>query len=385
MRSGVTASDYEFVRYQPDNKTQVAELQTHSWSRSIELNIAYFDWKYGRNPYLAEPLIYLAMRNGRAVGMRGFFGVQWEGGNPPQRCVGLYADDLVIAPEHRNRGLIPKIMTAAFEDLANRGYDYVFNLSAGPVTFLSSLSTGWRSAGSTQPMRWRPWRASLQSVLHRLVKQSSLVSLAGDVLGRAPKVRGSLADLGQEQVKRALDAVPGISFEEAPRCGDMAELVERLGSSGRIRHVRDAQYYEWRFQNPLSRYRFLFWGKDRLGGYLVLQQCTSELANREEVNVVDWEASSAEIRAELLRAALALARTSQITVWSATLPHETTELLSKSGFGLQKRSPGTAPPGPAILIRPVRKEWLERQWLFSGLALLDLANWDLRMLYSMCG
>ena len=36
----------------------------------------------------------------------------------------------------------------------------------------------------------------------------------------------------------------------------MAELVERSGDT-RIRHVRDSQYFQWRFQNPLSRYRYL--------------------------------------------------------------------------------------------------------------------------------
>jgi hypothetical protein len=75
----------EFVRYQPDLKGQVVELQTHLWSPSLALNTAYFEWKYERNPYLVEPLIYLVMYHGKAIGMRGFFGVQWEGGVPAQR------------------------------------------------------------------------------------------------------------------------------------------------------------------------------------------------------------------------------------------------------------------------------------------------------------
>ena len=46
--------NYEFVRYQPDLKGQVVELQTHLWSPSLALNTAYFEWKYERNPYLVN-------------------------------------------------------------------------------------------------------------------------------------------------------------------------------------------------------------------------------------------------------------------------------------------------------------------------------------------
>ena len=102
------------------------------------------------------------MHGGKAIGMRGFFGVQWECG-PTIHFTNLYADDMVIAPEHRNRGLMPKIMTFAFEDLATKGYEYAFNLSAGSATLHSSLSMGWRSAGWVRPMR----RRSLPTVLQR--------------------------------------------------------------------------------------------------------------------------------------------------------------------------------------------------------------------------
>jgi hypothetical protein len=98
-------SNYEIVRYQPGLKRQVIELQTHLWSPNLSLNTRYFEWKYERNPYVKEPLIYLAMHYGKVIGMRGLFGVQWECGVPTQRFTNLYADDMVIAPEHRSRGL----------------------------------------------------------------------------------------------------------------------------------------------------------------------------------------------------------------------------------------------------------------------------------------
>jgi hypothetical protein len=103
-----------------------------------------------------------------------------------------------------------------------------------------------------------------------------------------------------------------------PRCAAMADLVERLGSTGQIRHLRDKEYFEWRFQNPRSRYRFLFGGKAGWGGYLVLQEYTSEFADAEGVNLVDWEGATTAVQADLLQAAVSYAGERSLMMWSAT-------------------------------------------------------------------
>jgi GNAT superfamily N-acetyltransferase len=378
--------NYEFVRYQPDLKGQVVELQTHLWSPSLALNTAYFEWKYERNPYLDEPLIYLAMYHGKSIGMRGFFGAQWEGGVPAQRFTSLYADDMVIAPEHRRRGLVSELMTSAFEDLDEQGYEYVFNLSAGEVTLHSSLSMGWRSAGWAHPMRRQSWRTALQSRFLGAMNRLPVVSrkLAGFGSQRSTRSHCSLDDVDLKCVSRVLRCIPPISVQDAPRCAAMAELVERIGSTGRIRHVRDSQYFQWRFQNPLSRYRFLFWEEDRLEGYLVLQEYTSEYSP-DVLNIVDWEASNAAILSGLLQAAVSVfAKARRLIIWSATLPPPTIALLQMNGFH-SVRHPKAAPSPPAILVRPIHRGQLDGEWMLAGRRLLDLASWDLRMLYSMQG
>ena len=82
----------------------------------------------------------------------------------------------------------------------------------------------------------------------------------------------------------------------------MADLVARQAYDGRIRHVRDARYLAWRFQNPLHEYRFLLAGGDRLHGYLVLQ--AYRLSRHGAANIVDWEASDPAVRRALLHAAV---------------------------------------------------------------------------------
>jgi GNAT superfamily N-acetyltransferase len=377
--------NYEIVRYHPDLKTEIIKLQTFLWGPDLTLNTLYFEWKYERNPYLKEPLIYLAMHNGKVIGMRGFFGVQWQCGLPVQRFYGLYADDMVIAPEHRGRGLMSKIMTSAFEYLIASGYEYVFNLSAADVTLHSSLNMGWRNAGWLQPMRWRSRRNAAWSGLLRRAMRLRFASHGLTRLGLTPS-RRALKDVDLRRVNRVLRHFPNISFHEIPRCADMADLVERVGDTRRIAHVRNREYFQWRFQNPQSRYRFLFWQERRLEGYLVLQEYASEHDGRNVLNIVDWEASCLAIKARLMQATIsAFAGTVPVMIWSATLPRPEIELLQNTGFRSLKppRDPLRSPP--AILVRPINQAQLHDEWKLGNQPLLDLASWDMRMLYSMSG
>lgn len=387
MTANSMNAHYELVCYEPQLKRQVIELQTHLWSPSTALNTSYFEWKYERNPCIDVPLIYLAMHDGKAVGMRGFFGTEWEGGVPTQKFSALYADDLVVALEHRNCGLIPKIMTAAFKDLAKLKYQYALNLSAGPMTILSSIATGWRNVGSMQPMCQRSRRAAIQSGRDRLVARLPFLSREISEIVRqwSEKERWSLADIDVDRVRYQLRNLPWIHFEDAPRCVDMAELVERIGGGGRIRHVRNREYFDWRFKNPLSTYRFLFWEKMHLEGYLVLQEYTSAFADKEVLNIVDWEASSVAVQAELLQAAMKLTADKRSIIWSVSLPLPTKTVLEKSGFRLERQPQSATQHRPSLLIRAIRDEELDEDWLFAGERLLDMKSWDLRMLYSMVG
>src|SRR5262245_15562971 len=133
------STSYEVIRYDPRLRPFILELQSNLWSSSVALISSHFDWKYHRNPYVTGPLNYVAMFNGKPVGMRGFFGTRWEGGKLTSQMTVLYADDMVIAPEHRGIGLMSKIMSSALRDLSVLGHVYTFSLSASSTTLHSSL------------------------------------------------------------------------------------------------------------------------------------------------------------------------------------------------------------------------------------------------------
>ena len=95
-----------------------------------------------------------------------------------------------------------------------------------------------------------------------------------------------------------------VTLSKTARPRAMAELAERIGYDGRIRHVRDEQYFSWRFQNPLSEYRFLFWDNGRLDGYLVLYMKVYPPGDDEWAYIVDWDAINGNVWHDLLQAAI---------------------------------------------------------------------------------
>jgi GNAT superfamily N-acetyltransferase len=377
------SAPYEIVSYRPAHKWQVAELESHLWCRDVSLAVRYLEWKYQENPYAPEPAMYLAFAGSELVGVRGFYGARWESGHGAARVVSSVpvADDFIVAPAHRNRGLVTLIMRAAFEDLARRGHRYVLNLSGGQVTVMGSLAMGWKSAGPLEPIG--------------LGTGSSVARQARALLSRtrfrwrfaeSPLLRSGV----ERKPFRRLDARGSrtgggpISIERAPRLDAMIELVERLGHDGRIRHVRDREFFAWRFRNPLSCYRFLYHGDHRLEGFLVLQAPHPAVGRPSRVKLVDLEGSSAAVRAELLDAAIDAGRFPQLFSWAVALPDDARDQLFARGFepvDLDARAHGC----PCVLVKAVSAAPGGEPWVLGGRPLTDLAAWDLRMIYTMAG
>ena len=378
---------YEIAAYQPSMKHQVVELTKLLWSTDSALNASYLEWKYERNPYRETPLIYLALCQGKIIGMRGMSGLKWEFGVPAKTFQGLYADDFVIDPEHRNRGLVTKIMKGAMLDVENRGYTYVFNLSAGNITRVASLAMGWRSAGSMHVQCRQSGQSDRFRHIRDILKKKELFRRFAKHVSYRPwfpkKLDVDSLIAGQGMLSRKTDS--HIVVERIARPAEMEKLVSRMEYDGRIRHMRDKHYLSWRFQNPLHRYLFIYWKEAELEGYLVLQEYISDLARRVGFNIVDWEATSSSVRAGLLQKAIALCSSTELNIWTATLPGETMNLLKDNGFRPVEESAGLAQSDPCLLIRPVRDDMLKTEWCLNGHRLLDMAIWDIRMIYSMHG
>jgi GNAT superfamily N-acetyltransferase len=361
-------SNYETVKYSPEFRDQVVRLQTHLWSPDLATNAAYLEWKYEHNPYIAKPLIYLVLCAGKLVGMIGMYGAKWQLGHPTQTFLGLCAGDLVVAPDHRNRGLFTMLMKAALFDLAASGHTYVFALSAGPISRVGLLMMGWRSAGSLQTMYCRP-------ISHPMPPPASKRPIFSSSEEPAP-----FYFLDTNYARRHREIISYVRVEQTPAPEEMAALIQRIDNDGRMRHLRDPNYFTWRFNNPLCLYRFLFWKHTTLEGYLVLQKPFN--TDKDTVHVVDWEATNAHVRAALLEAAIEWGNFPELRIWSATLSESATALLKNANFRLLAEKTSVTHHRPTVLVKAVRDELLTSNWSFANRRLLDLDNWDLRMIYS---
>ena len=142
-------TEYELVRYRPEHKAMVADLQKELLSSDDRLNTRYLEWKYERTPDRRDSFIYLAFHKAQPVGMRGFHEATLEAGTPTRTFPVLIAGDALISTPHRNRGLVPRIMKLAEADLAQSGYPCLVSLGgANRVNMLGLLTLGWRSAGA---------------------------------------------------------------------------------------------------------------------------------------------------------------------------------------------------------------------------------------------
>ena len=177
-----------------------------------------------------------------------------------------------------------------------------------------------------------------------------------------------------------------ICVEQTPRPGAMAALVAHLGSDGRLRHARGEAFFAWRFADPFRTFRFLYWDDGALQGYLILS-AHLPASGRRDIEIVDWEATNAEVKDALLRAAIGWGRFDTLTIWSATLAEETRAMLRDAGFRyirprLRDRSGRLETNWPGFLIRPTTDANRDDEWTVGGRDLLDLSNWDLRRAYS---
>lgn len=367
---------YEIVRYRPEFRPGVIAIEEHLVSPDAAMNDAYFKWKHEENPYVDEPIAYIALSNGKVAAMRAFQGANWLLGDNAKTASWLCACDLVVDPAHRGQKLFRRIMDFALADLARRGFGPTLNWSASPVTYGASIRSGWHLV--TPYVAWAR-QTSLARNARSLAKRISRWPLAW-----------RFADFPVSLALRpgfdALDAAwsrggptATLTIAKAPRPEAMADLVAKLGSH-LIQHKRDAIYYRWRFRNPLCDYRFLFWDESGLQGFLVLQLARQGKAA--DIRLVDWEASNPEILEAMLSRVVELRGYDSLSIWSATLPPNIQASLEGLGLVPIDETRGDPAFRPGLLaIGPggsdVRKAGPAEAEMFMG-----VGRWDLRMVYS---
>ena len=367
---------YEILRYRPEFRPGVIALQRYLVSPDAGLNDAYFRWKHEINPYASEPLVYVALSNGDVAGMRAFQGARWQLGDDGAIAFWPCACDFVVDPVHRGNKLFRSIMDFALADLAEKGIGPLLNWSASPITYGASLRSGWRLVGpysgwathTARSRRARRWAGHMRRI-----------PLAWRV---ADLPASLLLSAGFERLDTAWardDANATITLSPQSRPGAMADLSRDTGTP-RVRHVRDATYYQWRLGNPLSEYRFVFFGESPLQGFLVLR--SARLGDGADISIVDWGATKLDILGAMLARVVETGGYDSLSIWSAAFDADSLARLEGLGFVPEDQTRGLPDYRPGLLAVGPRGVGIDKADPVAAAHLASLDRWDLRPLYS---
>jgi GNAT superfamily N-acetyltransferase len=366
--------EYEIARYRPEFRRGVIDVAQHLVSPDPALNDAWFKWKHEDNPYVRDPVVYVALWNGDVVGMRAFQGARWWLDDSNAAAAWLCACDLVIDPAHRGAKLFRRIMAFALADLAVRDDGPILNWSASPVTYGASRRSGWQLVAPYRPWARRTVRArALRAAGEHLRGWPLIWRFADWPAALAMNPRFDALDAAWSKRTRA----PAIHASDKPRPDEMEGLVRRTRTAS-VQHVRDAAYYRWRFRNPLATYRFVYWDDPQLEGFLVLQ--LSRLGDAADVAIVDWAVAKPAILEAMLALVAEVGGYDSLSIWSVGLSADVIATLERNGFSAFDDSRGDPAFQPGLLaIGPNG----------SAITTADTAaifasphRWDLRMAYS---
>jgi GNAT superfamily N-acetyltransferase len=374
----VLSDGYAVIPYDDEHAEAVARLHRFVATPDPEKNAAYLAWKYDRNPYLKREHFYVALHEGKVIGMCAYFGSLWEAGNATQ--IVPCGAEMIIAPAHRGRGLTRHMLR--FEDLAEVGFPIAFSLSAVPKVAPRFLALGGCLVSPVGALEYRTRLSKATQSARRLLGRARVCAGMLHEL-RTRKSNGANACAARpveafarfDQRAEAQQARP-FTVARAPRAKAMAALVARLDWDGALRHRRDETYLSWRYQNPLSDYRFLYAGGEALNGYLVLQ--AARYGEKGPVRIVDWEAASEDLKRRLLDVALDLGAFTHVTAWSFGLTRKSRETLAALGFASQVES---GPHGMSVMFKKIN-DALGEPPMLGGRSLADPAHWQYRMIYS---
>lgn len=377
--------NFEIFRYScdfEDHIDQIARLKTINWGLDFDVFRSYAKWNYLDRPHSKPPLIYFVRVGEEIVAMRGAYETTWQVKNAPTRFNALCSADLLILQEYRNKGLYKEFANYVMDDLCKMGVQHYFSFTATPLNAMISLSIGWKAIGKINIMK-KQFRTN----------RSKAISLAKNIAGpRAIKLlkkaglnlilkrrRKDNSQRNDEIYHRARMQFPSrISLENTPRPLEMSRLVDSTLPKDKITLVRDESFFQWRYNNPLSKYRFLYWYDDGLKGYLVLQSHLYSIESLGTYNIFELEATDSSIKIELLNAMTSIMNDVSISVWTNMLDQVSYEFLESKGFKEENSAKSVKEHSRTILIRPIGKH--DEKIEFQGLNLLDADNWDFKMI-----
>lgn len=377
--SNLEASDggaYRVELFRPELLGKFASVLSPLLGNDSELSQRYIRWKHleypsGENPILVA-LVHTA--SGEVVGMHGFLPMTWLTGRQVNEMRVACWTDLVVHPLHQGKGLASFLFQETTKILEGRNFEVAIGFSQNAKSWALSGKLGWKSTGIATYMQkgtpsWERQTIQTEGRLRFYMKRA--IGVVARKLNRAP--RPVFASLDRAMRKRK-GRSSTIEYNEMPRPADMARLSASVHPGGRLCQEKKQAYFEWRFKNPTARYRFLFYGEEKLRGYIVLQIFRKGAAGR--VCILDLTAEDSNIAMVLLNEVLKKGGFKHVYMLAEGLDPSIQAFLLKDGFNLEKRENRI----PSLIVKPLKA--MERAEHLLTPKLLSKDEWHFQLIES---
>ena len=113
---------HELIRYQPEHRQEAGRLVTE-FCPNPAVGAAQVKWLNEQNPFTDHAFIYLVIVDGKAVGMRAFYGARYEVVGTGETFDAVCGTMFVTDESVRGQGLATVIMEGALKDIAANGVE----------------------------------------------------------------------------------------------------------------------------------------------------------------------------------------------------------------------------------------------------------------------
>jgi GNAT superfamily N-acetyltransferase len=347
---------YEIRHYTRDLEAQVLDCLSYHLGNHTQQNLAYFRWKYQENPYAERPLGIVALFRDRVVGFRGYFATRWAISGTSGSFVALSPGDTCVRPDHRRMGLSVAMGRRGMAEYEST-YRVFLNTSAGANSVPGYQRMGFAPlAEKCEVLSFSRWELFWNTLLARAVSRS-------DPYARR-RVEGRFGD---------------VWVEPAPRPSQMASVACRARDGApRIALVQDEVFYRWRFGNPNSRYLYYYLtqGADLVGFTVILVRADAVIGMVMDYGETIPGAVQSILRFVVRKGHFGILKAAGYSPLGGVLtdPRGLGFHLTQPPEVDRRPSPDTWP----LLVRPVRRELQEGDWLLGGLDIRNIQNWEIK-------
>ncbi len=344
---------YDIRVYTPEMMPQVVDLMAHLWVEDPGVRQEYFRWKYVDNPYTEHPLGIVALHGGRLVGFRGYFAARYEIPDRTRDLIVLCAGDTCVHPDHRRMGLSVLMGNLAMDAFAET-YEILLNMTTTFASLPGYLRMGFHPLAKKAYLS----QYGLPGFIKYLVTYNRRPEPEEGKITFGTFDRIQVSDRPDSERMSAVCA-EGESKEN--RFSFRRACLSSGGGSGTL-FKKYIFYYHYQ-DNEMTGYVAVGLSPNHRRGYVL------DFADRNGESVVD-----------ILRFIIQQRHFDILSIYDFCLSDDFRKRLKGLRFKttglvrrIEKKRTGELP----LLIRPVKRDCTQGDWIIEGLDIRRIENWKI--------